>query len=244
LKAATLLITYFDRQGQPLFSISFVGSLEQSEPNLPRHMRPFINTVWKNPIHPGGLFSLKGSNLMDSSVRPASSRVSRIELGFAGENGSDLGILQGSEGQTDPLLLKLPDHLDFDLKNVPRREEALVELSIDAQGRVLEVVPRDKEAFSTQATNDLQRELTKWTFFPATKRGYAVQTNLALWMKFHSKRLPPPFPECPQIFPDSFPRTFVRVDVQYDAANHWSVSYGGYPAHGEFETIESINNRD
>ena len=179
---------------------------------------------------------------MDSSILPVSSKTSRIELAFGGENASDNEISQGWDEPTNPLLLELPDHLEFGLKNVPPTEEALVDLTIDAEGRVLEVAPYDEKSDLTQeALTDLRTELMKWSFFPATKRTYAVQTHLALLIKFHAKKVPPPYPTCPQSFPESFPRTFVRVDLQYEKGTSWSLSYGGYPASGRFESIESIN---
>jgi|SRR6184192_4775649 len=241
LRSVILLVTYFDGEGLPLFSIPFVGNLGGTQTNIPPSMCPFIRTVWNGPIRPGEIFSVEGSNLIYTSVRPVSSKATRIELAFAGESGSGPSVLQAWDGPTDPLPEELPEHLELSRQNVPPIEEALLDLTIDAEGRVLGVSPHDKEILSPELFNDLRREFMKWSFFPATNRGYSVQANLTLWIKFHLKKLPLPYPVCPQTFSDAFPRTFARVDLQYEKEANWNVSYGGYPASGKFQSIESIS---
>jgi hypothetical protein len=228
-----VLVSYLDSDGRQIFAIPYYGAPRDAPDDmLKKH--PYIKTVLNRPIAPGGVFILYGTNLISTTVSPTRAKVTFVAEDFD-DASSNIG---GHAPVTDPMLLKTP--LFFEMQADPDElpDELILAVNLDVRGRVKSVEFKQPGVLSDSMLSEIRSQIMLWSFFPATARGYAVQTDLNLLFRFHAAGIPFPAPVCPLKMSSTLPQTFVEVDIQAVGSGRWQVQYGWRYAHGEFETSE------
>lgn len=229
-----VLVSYMDSYGKPIFAIPYYAAAGDAPEDM-LLIHSYIKTVLNHPVKPGEVFTLQGTNLISTRIRPTRAAVTLVGAEFT--DGSN--FVGGHTSVTDPILLKTPQNFEVQADSDKLPDELLLAITIDDRGRVtvVEVKQADKVSDATRA--QITSQVMLWSFFPATKEGYAVQTELTLLLRFHPAGIPLAAPVCPLNMSPTLPRTFVEVDLQAVDSRRWQVQYGWEFAHGEFETIES-----
>jgi hypothetical protein len=229
-----VLVSYLDSDGKEIFAIPYYGAPKDAQEDM-LEIHPYIKTVLNRPIKPGEVFNLQGTNLISTRISPARAEVTLVDAEFD-DTSQNLG---GGSSSTNPLLLKTPQFFEMQADPDKLPDDLSLDITIDQRGRVTGVEFKRSETISDATRAQVLSQLKLWSFFPATKGGYAVQTELSLLVRFHRPRIPFPAPTCPLEMSDTLPRTFVEVDIQAVDSLNWQVQYGWEFAHGEFGTIES-----
>jgi hypothetical protein len=235
IKQLTIVVSYLDSDRKPIFAISYFGGTRGLTPDL-EQTSPFIRVRLPHPIKPGETFSLEGTNLLSTKVMPVNSKVTDIHATF--DDGTDSLDFEPAQFFTDPMLSELPKYFEMPVGPRPLPDDLLVSIAIDAHGRVTRVESVGSGTLTVGLMDKIRSQLVLWSFYPATKQGWADETHLKLWLRFHPKPMPLPQPICPLSLPDSFPVTFAEVDLMAVDENRWQVMYGGYFAHAKFESVE------
>jgi hypothetical protein len=228
-----VLVSYLDSDGKLIFSIPFYGAAQDAPEDM-LMIHPHVKTVLNHPIRPGEVFTLGGTNLISTRIPPVRAKVTLIDADF----GDESSIIPGHPRNTDPALRKTP--LFFELQADPAKfpDEMSLLITVDVRGRVTGVKAEQSENISDAVLEQIRSQLMLWSFFPATTRGYAVESELNLLFRFHEPRIPLPRPTCPLDMSANLPRTFVEVDLRATDSHRWQVQYGWQFAHGEFVQME------
>lgn len=230
---ALVVVDYFDSDGKLIFSIPFLGRVDDAPVQL-MELRAYIRTVWGHPIKPGETFPLWGTNLEDTRIVPAFAKATLVDAEF-----EDGNLVSSNFAKTDPLLLKSPKLFEMhtDIEKLP--DEIWLRLQIDDRGRVGNIEFQKTLHLAASDSQQIASQLKLWIFFPATAGGYAVPAELNLRLSFHEKGLSLPRPECPLTLSDRFPRTYVPVEIKRENGDEWEVKYAGQYARGYLDTIVS-----
>ncbi|MGA8220574.1 MAG: hypothetical protein WB780_02900, partial [Candidatus Acidiferrales bacterium] len=230
-----LLVSYLDSDGKPIFAIPYYGAPEDAPEDV-LMMHPYIKTVLNHPIKPGEVFNLQGTNLISTRISPTRAQVTVVDAAFDDNTNSVEDVFPEF---TNPMLLKTPQFFEMQASPDELPDELLLTIAVDVRGRVMGLEFKQPDTVSDAARAQIRSQVMLWSFFPATARSHAVQTELNLLFRFHDAGIPLPAPTCPLKMPDTLPRTFVEVDVRAKDSRRWEVQYGWEFAHGEFETTES-----
>jgi hypothetical protein len=217
-----------------IFSIPFYGAAQDAPEDM-LMIHPYVKTVLYHPISPGEVFILFGTNLISTRIPPARAEVTLIDANF----GDESSIIGRPSRRTDPALLKTPQFFELQADPVKLPDEVPLAITVNVRGHVTGVKPVHPENISAAVLEQIKSQLMLWAFFPATTRGYAVESELNLLFRFHEPRIPLPRPSCPLDMAANLPRTFVEVDLQAIDSHSWQVQYSWQFAHGEFEQMES-----
>lgn len=237
IRRLVIVLDYFDSEGHDIFAIPYFGAPDSS-PDQVMHIRPFIKTSLNQPVKPNDKFVLSGSNLEFARIAPVGAEVTFADVEF--QDGTNT-LLSVSGTHIDPILLQTPDvfEVSSDPKIVP--DDLFVVITIDDRGRVIAAAPAQPERVPDSFFDQVRAQLLRWSFFPATSNGGAIEARLNLRLDFRSDSLPPPAIVCPPHFPDGFPNTFVEVDLRTAEPGRWQIQYGGYHVRGKFPTISSTD---
>ncbi|MGA8224193.1 MAG: hypothetical protein WB780_21280 [Candidatus Acidiferrales bacterium] len=198
-------------------------------------VHPYVKTVLNHPIRPSEVFTLFGTNLISTRIPPTRAEITKVDEDF----GDESNIAGAPSTNTDPALLKTPQFFELQAEPAKLPDEMSLVITVNVRGHVTGVTPVHQETISDVVLEQIKSQLMLWSFFPATLRGYAVESELNLLVRFHEPRIPLPRPPCPLDMSAKLPRTFVEVDLQAIDSDKWQVRYGWWFAHGEFEQMES-----
>jgi hypothetical protein len=238
VKRLLVMISYLDSDGKLILSIPFYGAAQDAPEDM-LMIHPYVKTVLNHPIRPGEVFTLFGTNLISTRIPPTGAEVTKVDADF-GDESSSMGAYSTN---TDPALLKTPQFFELQADPAKLPDEMSLVITVNVRGHVTGVKPVNQEGISDVVLEQIKSQLMLWSFFPATTRGYAVESELNLLVRFHEPRIPLPRPSCPLDMSANLPRTFVEVDLQAIDGHKWQVQYGWEFAHGEFEQMESSISR-
>jgi hypothetical protein len=226
-----LLVTYEDQEGRPIFTIAYRADLRGSV--FPGGLSgAFTRNVLTRAVQPGEVFELTATNLLAGTERPAKAEVAFIGLPHAV---SAVSGVAADPDRTDPVLDTVPPNspdLGSPTQDLPK--DALLKLSIDSQGYVERVsfapdaVPTDP--IVTLATDEMKR----WRFYPATRDGYAVASDLPILLRFRRGDFPPTR-DCFIGQGSKYPKVFAIVTIETNLPGlpeGWQWLYGGVNAYG------------
>jgi hypothetical protein len=234
IKRLLVVVSYLDSDGKLIFSIPFYGAPKDAPPDM-LMIHPYVKTVLNHPIRRGEVFTLLGTNLISTRIPPARAEVTLVDADF----GDESSIIGGHPTNTDLALLKTPQFFELQAEPAKLPDEMSLVITVNVRGHVTGVEPVHPETISDAVLGQIKSQLMLWSFFPATTRGYAVESELNLLFRFHEPRIPLPRPTCPLDMSGNLPRTFVEVDLQAIDSHRWQVQYGWHFAHGEFEQREN-----
>ena len=233
ITAAIILVTYYDASGREIFSIPYSGSSRHAPPANDQ-VRAYSTVEWHTRALPGADFVLVGTNLLSTSIDPCRAEATSINLRFA--DGTQQSILLGNRQTTEPLLVELPQFFEWDgvPPNLP--DELELVLRINKRGAVSGVTTRQGRDVADSVLRQVTSNILRWTFYPATENGFAVDAELNLLVRFDRRGMPQPAPSCPIGLSAKYPRTFVEVDLEPTADRQARVLYSGHYAAGRFNT--------
>ncbi|HEV2387331.1 MAG TPA: hypothetical protein VGS20_08755 [Candidatus Acidoferrales bacterium] len=225
-----VLVNYEDKQGRPLFTITYQASVKDSEHSM-SDVRPFFRGLLTTAVRPGETFDLFGTALLETTTVPARAAVSGANLRL-----SDVGMVftVAWAPRSDPILEEVPRG-DPDLGTPPLNlpDDVVLKLSLAARGGVEHVGFASETASSDPLVTAATDEIKRWRFYPAIYNGFGVPSELSLLLRFR-RGDEPPVRDCFLGQGDKFPNTFAIVTFKAypNAPLRWQCFYGGFNAYG------------
>ncbi len=235
LSRITVMVNYLDANGSLLFSIPYQANLP-NEGNEFRNVRPFFELHLNEPVRPGEVVVLTGTNLLSTTTVPSSAEVIYWLVKYY-EDSSSVSDRIGQHGfQTDPLLVETPGEIRVTLPPLTEPAETFLKMRISEYGRVLDVQPAlegDRVGITREKLQVLSEQLGQWRFFPSVKNGYAVPSDLfllAVFLPENSIPLSSCFLENAATYPSKF--ALVTFQPLHGTPGSWTPYYGGFLAEG------------